>query len=382
MINPWEELKEALRAQALAMGFDAAGFAPPVPPPHGEHLHTWLAQGCHGEMGWIARHPERRIDPATVLAGVGVILVLGVNHRPPVRPDGIAAYACHADYHALLKKRVQELGCWLAEKVGRPVASRVCVDTAPVLEKPLAASSGVGWQGKNALLVSRRFGCWLLLAELFIALPLPPDPPSDDHCARCDRCLRACPTDALNTPYRMDASRCLAFFTVESKGAIPMAYREAMGNRVFGCDACVAACPWNRFAPVTGEAAFWPREALSVLNLAEWSTLDGDGFATLFAGTPVKRLGVIRLLRNVAVALGNGESRAASAPLARLLCHEAPLVRSHAAWGLGNLAARDPGVRTFAAGTLQSRAREERDGMVLDEIRLAYARTFTLLERP
>ncbi|MBF0438315.1 MAG: tRNA epoxyqueuosine(34) reductase QueG [Magnetococcales bacterium] len=343
-INPWEELKEALRHQALASGFDVAGFAPPHPPPYSDHLPEWLKQGCHGGMAWIARQPERRMNPQQLLPGTGVVLVVGINYRPPPTKthSPFAAYACHDDYHTLLKKRVQELGRWLEEKVGSPIAHRAFVDSAPVLEKPLAVAAGLGWQGKNALLVSRHFGCWLLLAELFLALPLPPDSPETNHCATCDRCLRACPTDALKTPYQLDASRCLAYFTVESHDPIPLEYRKAMGLRIFGCDACITACPWNRFAPVTQERNFLPRGELLFSSMVDWARLDADEFARLFDQTPIQRLGVIRFLRNVAIALGNWHHPQALSALEGLLHHESPLVREHAAWGIGNLGGFPP----------------------------------------
>ncbi len=369
--NPWVELKESLRDQALASGFDVAGFAAPRPPPRGEYLADWLARGWHGGMSWMERRPESRIDPASLMAGTGVILVLGVNQRPPSRPEALATYACHADYHDLLTRGVQDIGVWLTEKVGHPVAMRVCVDSAPLMEKPLAVAAGLGWQGKNALLATRGFGCWLMLAELLIDLPLPPDAPDGGHCGDCDACLGACPTDALREPYRLDASRCLAYWSVESKGAIPHAMREAMGIRVFGCDACLAACPWNRFAPVVRRAEFLPRPELSGAAWGTWATLDETGFARLFGDTPVRRLGRIRFLRNVAVALGHADPPERLDLLAGLLAHASPLVRGHAAWSLGRIAR----LATQACDLLRARESVEGDDTVLAEIR--QARTFT-----
>lgn len=383
--NSWTELKEAIRQHALTIGFDAAGFAPPHPPPYGEKFQNWLEQGCHGDMSWMARNPKRRIDPKHLLPDVGSILVLGRNYRPPILTDKIAAYACHVDYHALLKNRVQELGQWLEKTVGHPVTHKACVDTAPILEKPLAVAAGLGWQGKNALLVSRRFGCWMLLAELFIALPLPPDSPDQDHCATCDRCLRACPTDALTTPYQMDASRCLAYLTVEAQGTIPRHYRQAMGTRIFGCDACITSCPWNRFAPITPETQFLPWIELTAVELPELAQLNQESFNSLFCHTPMQRLGVNRLLRNVATALGNWREAAALPPLELLLNHESPLVREHAAWGLGQIIAHGgtqgekPAQQQIAQAltALRNRERQEREPTVLQEIQMAYTWTFT-----
>ncbi|MBF0271010.1 MAG: tRNA epoxyqueuosine(34) reductase QueG [Magnetococcales bacterium] len=338
--NPWEQRKEALRRQALAMGFAMAGFAPVRPPPHAQALQPWLDQGCHGGMAWLARDPQRRADPGHWMEGDGVILVLGFNLAPgPAQPgeeDGdqgvIAAYARRRDYHDVLKQKVQELAIWLEGELGHPVWHRLFVDTGAVLEKPLATAAGLGWQGKNALLVTRGFGGWLMLAELFLGLPFSPDPVVvTDHCGTCDRCQRACPTGALSQAYRVDASRCLAYFTVESREPIPREYREALGNRIFGCDVCIRVCPWNRFAPVTSQAPV----AGTLRSLMAWAALDGVAFQGIFRGTPVKRVGLTRFLRNVATALGNGQDPDGLWSLQRLLRHEAPMVRMHAAWGLG-----------------------------------------------
>ncbi len=388
--NHWAELKEDLRHRALEAGFDAAAFAPAAPPPHAHHLTAWLANGSHAGLSWMARHPERRRDPRQLLPNLGVILVLGSNYQPPGDPMApltdpgaawISAYARNRDYHDLLKKRLKKLARWLQERLGRPVDGRIFVDTAPVLEKPLAVAAGLGWQGKNALLVNRRFGCWLFLAEYFIALPLPADEPDGkDHCGDCRACLDACPTDALDRPYRLDAGRCLAYWSNEAPGAIPLRYRAAMGNRVFGCDDCLAVCPWNRFGAVTGEPAFLPRPALENPRLLDFVDLDDAAFRTLFRQSPVKRLGVTRFLRNLAVALGNWATPEALSALERLLRHEQPLVRGHAAWGVGRVAERNDRERrggTLAgpgpAAVLRPVASAERHPDVRAEIEAAYA---------
>ncbi|MEO5339188.1 MAG: tRNA epoxyqueuosine(34) reductase QueG [Magnetococcus sp. MYC-9] len=338
------ELKESLRRQALDEGFEAAGFAPPRPPPQADYLDRWLQQQAHGSMAWMAREPERRQDPRRLLTPLGTILVLGANYRPaddPLAPGReasrgwISAYARNRDYHDILKKRLKRLALWLEARLQRPVAGRLFVDTAPVLEKPLAVAAGLGWQGKNSLLVSPRFGCWLFLAEFFLPIALPPDPPMADHCGRCQRCLQACPTEALAQPYRLDARHCLAYLTIERAEPIPHRYRAAMGNRIYGCDDCVAVCPWNRFAPATREVAFMPRAELHNPPLLELAELDETAFRTRMQHAPLKRIGVVRFLRNVAVALGNWGAPEALPALARLLQHDAPLVRGHAAWGIG-----------------------------------------------
>ncbi|MBF0192656.1 MAG: tRNA epoxyqueuosine(34) reductase QueG [Magnetococcales bacterium] len=329
-----------MRQRALAMGFAMAGFAPVRPPPHAQALQPWLDQGCHGGMAWLARDPERRADPGQWMEGDGVILVLGFNLAPgPARSgeeDGergvIAAYARRRDYHEILKEKVQELMVWLEGELGHPVWKRVFVDTGAVLEKPLATAAGLGWQGKNALLVTRGFGGWLMLAEVFLGLPFTPDGGVvTDHCGKCDRCQRACPTGALNQAYRVDAARCLAYFTVESREAIPREYRESLGQSIFGCDICLEVCPWSRFAPVSSEE---PVEG-TMGSLVEWAGLDGVAFQRIFRGTPVKRVGLTRFLRNVATALGNGRDPDGLGSLKRLLRHEVSMVRVHAAWALG-----------------------------------------------
>ncbi|MBF0613803.1 MAG: tRNA epoxyqueuosine(34) reductase QueG [Magnetococcales bacterium] len=369
--NPWESRKEALRQHALELGFALARFAPVQPPPHAKQLQPWLEQGCHGEMAWLARHPEQRSDPGHWITRAGVILVLGWNMAPALRnaaPDHgvLASYACRADYHKHLMDKLRALLEWLEHSLGQSVEHRLFVDTGPILEKPLAVAAGCGWQGKNALLVNRRFGCWLHLAELFLALPMTPDAMTPDHCGSCDRCLKACPTDALDTPYRLDATRCLAYFTVESRGPIPLRYRSALGGRIFGCDACIVACPWNRFAPVTTLA-----EQVETRPLAEWARMDGPTFQAIFRATPVARVGLTRFLRNVATALGNWHHPEALPPLAHLLRHSAPLVRAHAVWGVHQQSLHTP-QEACARELLRAAAQRETVQEVLTE--LAYAR--------
>lgn len=346
MDNITIRLKEALREQGYREGLDAIGFAPPLPPPHHEALLPWLAEGRQAGMAWLALAPQRRQDPRCQMAGLGTILTLGLNCRPPGPPLdylddpgrlGLAGYARHGDYHEILKTKARHLLAWLEATTGQTLAHRLFVDGGPVMEKPLAVAAGLGWQGKHGLLVNRRHGCWLLLAEIFLPLSLPPDSPSRDHCGRCDRCQTACPTGALADPYRLDANRCLAYHTVENRGAIPRALRAAMGNRVFGCDDCLAACPWNRFSPACREPALLPRADLTAPMLLTFVQLSPEEFAHRFKGHPLARTGVVRFLRNVAVALGNWRHTRAIPALEHLLGHAAPLVRQHAVWGLGQL---------------------------------------------
>ncbi|GAB0056521.1 Epoxyqueuosine reductase [Candidatus Magnetaquicoccaceae bacterium FCR-1] len=343
--NPWERRKEALRAQAIAMGFALAGFAALRPPPRAEALTPWLEAGRHGGMAWLARSPEKRADPGLLLGTEGVLMVLGW-HFPNQERDRdrdpacgvIAAYAQRTDYHIVLKEKTEALAAWLEREMGTVISHRSFVDTAPLLEKPLAMAAGLGWQGKNTLLVTRRFGCRLMLAELFLPVPISPDAAGGDHCGRCDRCQRACPTGALNRDYQIDAGRCLAYLTVEHRGSIPESLRTALGNRIFGCDACITACPWNRFAPLEtpppSDLAQSGSDAPFNRTLTEWAELDETAFQHRFAGTPVQRIGRVRLLRNIATALGNWDDPGAIPPLRRLLEHPSPLVREHAAWAL------------------------------------------------
>ncbi|MBF0261572.1 MAG: tRNA epoxyqueuosine(34) reductase QueG [Magnetococcales bacterium] len=343
--NPWEQRKEALRAQAIAMGFAVAGFAPLRPPPRAEALMPWLEEGRHAGMAWLARQPEKRVDPSRWVGAEGVLMVLGwhvaeqesAEDRDPSH-GLIAAYARRTDYHAVLKERTEALATWFEQRMGQTIPHRSFVDTAPLMEKPLAMAAGLGWQGKNTLLVTRRFGCRLMLAELFLPFPIPPDSSGRDHCGSCDRCQRVCPTGALDRDYQIDAGRCLAYWTVEHREAIPESLRGALGNRIFGCDACITACPWNRFAARENrcQTEAMPLESSQAFSrsLTEWAEMDEGAFKTRFAGTPVERIGWVRLLRNIATALGNWDDPRALSALRRLAEHPAPLVREHAAWAM------------------------------------------------
>ncbi|MBF0620422.1 MAG: tRNA epoxyqueuosine(34) reductase QueG [Magnetococcales bacterium] len=307
------ELKEALRKQALEEGFQVAAFAPVAPPPHHDHLQTWLDQGCHGSMSWMTRNRQKREDPRQLMENLGTILVLGTNYKPPDDPLAgladpscgiISAYARNRDYHDRIKKRVRRLARWIETQTGQTIQGRIFVDTAPVLEKPLAAAAGLGWQGKNTLLVNRQYGCWLFLAELFLSITLPPDPPTPDHCGTCTRCIDACPTKAL-TPYQLDASKCLAYLSIEHQGAIPEEFHKPMKNRLYGCDDCLVACPFNRFGPTTENPDFLPRKELINPPLEQLQQLDDEQFRERFRQSPVKRIGLERFRRNLAICIEN-----------------------------------------------------------------------------
>jgi epoxyqueuosine reductase len=307
------EIREAIRAQALAMGFDAVGFAEArLAEAARADLAEYIDRGYHGDMGWLAHTAARRGDPQVLWPDARTVVVLGINyggaHDPladaadPER-GAISVYARGQDYHDTVKKRLKALARWIAAHW--PGELKVFVDTAPVMEKPLAQQAGLGWQGKHTNLVSRDFGSWLFLGEIYLSLALAPDMPEEDHCGACRRCLDACPTDAFPAPYRLDARRCISYLTIEHKGPIPHELRPLIGNRIFGCDDCLAVCPWNKFAQAGHEPGFLPREELTGPRLAELARLDDAGFRALFAGTSVKRTGRDRFLRNVLTAIGN-----------------------------------------------------------------------------
>ncbi|HKL78490.1 MAG TPA: tRNA epoxyqueuosine(34) reductase QueG, partial [Gammaproteobacteria bacterium] len=305
--------KDAIRAQALALGFDAVGFArAELSDAARTGLRDFLARGYHGDMGWLARNTDRREDPQTLWPEAATVIVLGMNYGPdhdPLadleRPEtgNVSVYARGRDYHDVVKKRLKQLGRWLIDHHGGAI--KVFVDTAPVMEKPLGQSAGVGWQGKHTNLVSRAYGSWLFLGEVFTTLDLAPDTAEDDFCGSCHRCLDACPTDAFPAPYRLDATRCISYLTIEHPGHIPEEFRAAMGNRIYGCDDCLAVCPWNKFASQARNEWLQARESLQQPDLAELARLDDAAFRERFSGSPIKRMGRDRFVRNVLIAIGN-----------------------------------------------------------------------------
>jgi epoxyqueuosine reductase len=342
-----EDLGGAIRAKAMALGFDAVGFAAAkLDARTGAGLRDFLAAGQHGEMGWLAGRVEQRSDPRALWPDVRSVISLGTSYAPEGdalatlgEPDrgNISVYARHRDYHDIIKGRLKHLAQFIVARAAPGVEVKVFVDTAPVMEKPLAAQAGLGWQGKHTNLVSRQHGSWLFLGEVFTTLELPPDAPRADRCGSCTRCMTACPTDAIPAPYRLEATRCISYLTIEHAGPIPESLRPAIGNRIYGCDDCLAVCPWNRFAAAAREAKFAARAELEAPSLAALSRLDDAGFRALFAGSPVKRIGRNRFLRNVAIAIGNSGERGLRPEVERLRSEPDPVLSEAAGWAVSRL---------------------------------------------
>jgi epoxyqueuosine reductase len=343
------ELKAALAGEARALGFDCIGVtAPDAIADAARHFHAFIDAGAHGDMEWLADRPQRRTDPRGLWPEVRAVIMLGVNYGPDQDPlatlqqrsrGAISVYAQGDDYHDLIKQRLKVLARWLVARSGAAV--KVFVDTAAVMEKPLAQAAGLGWQGKHTSLVSRGFGSWLFLGAIFTTAELPSDPADGDHCGSCRACLDVCPTAAFPAPYKLDARRCISYLTIEHKGSIPHQFRAAIGNRIYGCDDCLAVCPWNKFAQQGREARLAARASLRAPDLAMLARLDDLAFRALFAKSPIKRIGRVRFIRNVLIAIGNSGDRALAAEATRLLKDEAPLVRGAAVWALSQLMARD-----------------------------------------
>jgi epoxyqueuosine reductase len=369
-----ETLRAALASEARALGFDCVGVTDPdATADAARHFREFLDAGAHGDMDWLAASPERRADPRVLWAGVRSVIMLGVNYGPDEDPlvilaqrtrGAISVYAQGDDYHDLIKKRLKALARWLVATAGGEV--KVFVDTAAVMEKPLAEAAGLGWQGKHTNLVSREFGSWLFLGAIFTTLDLPRDKAEADHCGSCRACLDICPTSAFPAPYKLDARRCISYLTIESKGAIPLEFRKAIGNRIYGCDDCLAVCPWNKFAQAGREAKLAARDALRAPTLADLAKLDDAAFRMLFAKSPVKRIGRDRFIRNVLIAIGNSNDGALAAAAERLLDDASPLVRGAAVWALSQLMERE---RFFARAA--SAVSAEPDESVRDEWRRA-----------
>lgn len=356
-----------LKAQAARLGFDACAIAPALDDwPPAARLDTWLDLGRHGEMAYMAQTAARRRSPKALWPEAVSAVMVGVSYAPAADPltllaargqGALAAYATRRDYHEVIKGRLKTLAQQIARH-GPEV--KVFVDTAPLMEKPLAQLAGLGWQGKHTNLVSRQHGSWLLLGTILTTAALDPDPPEPDHCGSCRACLDVCPTGAFPAPYQLDARRCLAYLSIEHQGPIPEAFRRPMGNRVFGCDDCLAVCPWNKFAADSHMMA--EQSALQGLPLAQVATLTDDAFRRLFAGTPVKRTGRDRFVRNVLIAIGNSGDASFSATAQALLDDQSPLVRGMAVWALAQLLDADH----FAALKL-ARAGAEPDSDVKGE---------------
>jgi len=333
-------------ALARAEGFEIAGIADPAAVPEaGARLRAWVASGAQGDMAWMAETLDRRADPATLWPDIRSVIMLGLNYGPaeppgpaPADAGTISVYAQAEDYHELIKPKLKRIARALLALAGGGDV-KVFVDTAPLMEKPLAAAAGLGWQGRHTNLVSRELGSWFFLGAIATTLELPFDAPERDHCGSCRACLDACPTDAFPAPYRIDARRCISYLTIEHKGPIPAALRPGIGNRIYGCDACLAACPWNKFAQEGRQMRLAARAENLAPDLVELSRLDDPAFRARFPKSPVKRVGRDRFVRNVLVALGNGPATAeARAAVIERLRDPAPVVRGAAVWALGRLA--------------------------------------------
>ncbi|MDF1610417.1 tRNA epoxyqueuosine(34) reductase QueG [Hoeflea sp. YIM 152468] len=368
-----ERLTAYLRKEATALGFcELAITGADADPDVRTRLEQFVALERHGSMDWLADTLDRRVDPQTLWPDVRSVIMLAMNYGPDTDPlsnldrksnASVSVYARNRDYHDIVKGRLKQLASKLVSRAGGDV--KVFVDTAPVMEKPLAQSAGLGWIGKHTNLVSRRHGSWLFLGSIFTTVNLIPDAPDTDHCGSCRACLDACPTGAFPAPYQIDARRCISYLTIENKGPVPHQFRRAMGNRIYGCDDCLAACPWNKYAHAAREAKLVARDDLVSPPLTDFLAMDDPAFRAFFSGSPVKRIGRDRFLRNVLVAAGNSADPALVAACEALIDDAAPLVRGAAVWAVSQL--------TDAAhmARLAARAGEDADADVRAEWRRA-----------
>jgi len=343
-----QSLEEAIRAQSRRLGFAACGFArADAADDAGLDLARWLEAGHHGAMGWMEARAHQRVSPRALWPDAKSAIALGMSYAPATDPLAMAehpelarisVYAQGGDYHKTVKKALKALARFIVAEA--PSELKVFVDTAPVMEKPLAQAAGIGWQGKHTNVVSREHGSWLFLGVILTSLELAPDPPADSgqHCGSCSRCLDACPTQAFIGPHRIDARRCISYLTIEHDGAIPHALRSAMGNRIYGCDDCLAVCPWNRFADAAAaNRAFLPRAELAAPRLADLLALDDAAFRELFAGSPIKRIGIKRMIRNCLIAAGNSGEGELIAAVRPHLDDPDPVIAETARWAMDQL---------------------------------------------
>lgn len=353
MVNDAETtLVSRIKAEAAKLGFAACGIVPATDDPlRAERLEQWLAEGNHGSMEWMETRYEHRKGPQSLWPAARSVIALGISYAPAADPLALAeakdrarisVYAQGADYHDVVKRALKALAGWIVSEVPSSEV-KVFVDTAPVMEKPLGEAAGIGWQGKHTNLVSRSHGSWLFLGAIYTTLELEPDAPHEDRCGSCNACQRACPTQAFPAPYQLDARRCISYLTIEHKGPIPLEFRAALGNRIYGCDDCLAVCPWNSFASTAAtNKAFLPRAELAAPRLAELLALDDAAFRALFAGSPIKRIGRDRFVRNCLYAAGNSSDPKLMAPVQRLLADSDPAVADAASWALDRLAEAMP----------------------------------------
>ncbi|CAM4277674.1 Epoxyqueuosine reductase [Novosphingobium lubricantis] len=344
--------EQRIRDEAARLGFAACGIAPAADDPlRARRLETWLGEGHHGTMAWMETRLEHRRGPQSLWPQAQSVIALGMSYAPAADPRALAeatergrisVYAQGGDYHDVVKRNLKALARWLVDQAPHAQV-KVFVDTAPVMEKPLGQAAGIGWQGKHTNLVSRTHGSWLFLGAIYTTLVLRPDDPHADRCGSCTACQTACPTQAFPAPYRLDARRCISYLTIEHKGAVPEALRPALGNRIYGCDDCLAACPWNRFAAAAqANRAFLPRAELAAPRLAELLALDDAAFRAVFSGSPIKRIGRNRMVRNCLYAAGNSGNAALTPAVAALLDDPDPVVAEAARWAMARLAATRP----------------------------------------
>ncbi len=339
-----EVMKTNVQAIAQQLGFQGCRVAPAMPARHGDLYKQWIADECYGDMTWLAKRVERRLDPREVLPGARAVIVLAMNYfqgdpgeSPVHSPGTFARYAWGNDYHDLIESKLKDLTTYIEDVGGR---HRYYVDTGPVLERDFASEAGLGWNGKSTVQIHPRLGTWFFLAVILTTLPLPADEPMNDHCGKCTRCLEACPTQAITAERRLDARRCISYLTIEHRGAIPLEFRRAMGDRIFGCDDCLTVCPWNRFAQASSESTFQAREFVTEWHLRDFLTLDDEGFRKLFKNSPIKRTKRRGFLRNVCVALGNVGTEEDLPALRQATEDEDPLISEHAHWAIGEIEGR------------------------------------------
>jgi epoxyqueuosine reductase len=341
-------MKETIRQRAVELGFDDCCFTSAIAPGSASHFMDWIGAENQGEMAWLARNAEKRIDPQKVLPGAKSILVLAASYQgASALPEDkksrglVARYARYEDYHEVLGAKLKQLSTFLNELAGPGIRSLWYVDTGPVLERDFAERAGLGFVGKHTNLISRKLGNWIFLSEILTTFELEPDPPDKNHCGRCTRCIEACPTRAITAPFQLDARKCISYLTIELRGAIPLELRPAIGNRIYGCDDCLAACPWNKFARIGKLMQSHVRHDLAQPDLIELLRLDSAGFKAKFAGTPMLRTKRRGVLRNVCVALGNIGDGTALPALRESVNDPEPLIAEHAQWAIVQIQGRE-----------------------------------------